>query len=256
MTERATDRPIDPGRIAGQPYTDDLRPMTIEPVTLEGRFVRLEPLSLEHLDGLAAVGLDPALWRWTTIAVRTRADLEAWIRAALAEAEAGTSLPFATLDRATGRAIGSSRYLNVDRANRRLEIGWTWVAPAWQRSAVNSEAKLLQLEHAFERLRAIRVEFKTDSLNAASRAALAGIGAIEEGTFRNHVISQGGRLRHSTFFSVTDADWPVVRAKLRARLYRHATATATAQPARPGGRPSGGPARPGRASGGPARDRP
>ena len=214
-------------RIPGQPYTDDPRPMVVEPVTLDGRVVRLEPLSLDHLDGLAAVGLEPAVWRWTTVSVETRDDLERWIRTALAEAAAGTSLPFATIERATGRPVGSSRYLNIDRPNRRLEIGWTWVAPPWQGSAVNSEAKLLQLEHAFERLRAIRVEFKTDSLNAQSRAALAGIGATEEGTFRNHVISQGGRLRHSTFFAITDAEWPTVKAGLAARLERHRGSAAT-----------------------------
>lgn len=210
-----------PERIAGQPYTDDLAPMSPSPVTLEGRTIRLEPLSERHLEGLCAVGLDPAIWRWTPVMVDTPERMTEWLQAALAEATAGSSLPFATIERATERVVGSTRFMNVDRRNRHVEIGWTWIAPAWQRTAVNTEAKLLQLGHAFEDLRCLRVEFKTDSLNEPSRRALAGIGAIEEGTFRNHVISQGGRLRHSTWFSVVDTEWPQVRDRLRGRLERH-----------------------------------
>ena len=219
MKEDALHDPrVDPGdvrpELAGQP------PLDVRPVTLDGAHVRLEPLSLGHVEGLAAVGLDPAVWRWVTVDVRTRDELERWVREALAEQVAGTSLPFATIERASGRAVGSSRYLNIDRRNRHLEIGWTWLAPAWQRSGINREAKLLMLRHAFETLGGLRVEFKTDSLNDQSRAALLGIGATFEGIFRNHVISQGGRIRHSAWYSVTDRDWPAVRDRLESSLRR------------------------------------
>ncbi|HEU4573166.1 MAG TPA: GNAT family protein [Candidatus Limnocylindrales bacterium] len=209
---------VDPADV--RPELLDQPPLDPRPVVLEGRIVRLEPLALEHLDRLAEVGLDPAVWRWVTVDVRTREALERWVREALAEQEAGVSLPFATIERASGRAVGSTRYLNIDRRNRHVEIGWTWVAPAWQRSGVNREAKLLMLRHAFETLGCLRVEFKTDSLNDASRAALLGIGATFEGIFRNHVISQGGRLRHSAWYSVTDREWPSVRDRLEASLAR------------------------------------
>jgi RimJ/RimL family protein N-acetyltransferase len=117
-----------------------------------------------------------------------------------------------------GRVIGSTRYANIDRAHRRVEIGWTWVARAWQRTAVNTEAKYLLLRHAFETLGCIRVELKTDSLNAQSRAAILRIGAREEGIFRNHMITASGRIRHTVYFSITDAEWPEVKSRLEAKL--------------------------------------
>ena len=196
-------------------------PLRVEPVTLTGRVVRLEPLGLEHLDALAEVGLDPALWRWITFPVRDRDGLRGYIEEALRDREAGRAMPFATIEQSSNRPIGSTRFGNIDLFNRRVEIGWTWVAPPWQRSAVNTEAKLLMLEHAFERLGCNRVEFKTDSLNEQSRAALLGIGAVEEGILRNHMVTESGRLRHSAYYSVIATEWPVVRARLEARLARH-----------------------------------
>jgi RimJ/RimL family protein N-acetyltransferase len=195
-------------------------PERLEPVTLDGRLVRLEPLSLDHLDGLAAVAFDEELWRWTTGRPLDRDALRDWVQRALDNRTAGTELPFATVDRATGQPIGSSRYLNIVAEHRRLEIGWTWVARAWQRSGVNREAKLLMLEHAFERLGCQRVEFKTDSNNAPSRAALAGIGATFEGIFRKHMVMPTGRVRHSAYFSIVDDDWPEVKAALAASVDR------------------------------------
>jgi RimJ/RimL family protein N-acetyltransferase len=192
----------------------------IEPVTLEGRLIRLEPLSLDHVAGLAEVGLDPAIWRWTIARPTTVAELRAWAEAAIVGRDAGTELPFATIDRATGRPIGSSRYLNIVLEHRRVEIGWTWVAPAWQRTGVNREAKLLMLAHAFDTLGCRRVEFKTDSLNEPSRTALLGIGAQFEGIFRNHMIMPEGRMRHSAYYSVIDEEWPAVRARLERSLAR------------------------------------
>jgi RimJ/RimL family protein N-acetyltransferase len=189
----------------------------VEPVTLEGRSVRLEPLSIEHLPGLVEVGLDAALWRWTLSVIATADDMRRYVEAALADRAAGSAMPFVILERASGKPVGSTRYLSIEANHRRLEIGYTWVAPGWQRTPINSEAKLLLLGHAFDRLRAIRVEFKTDSLNQQSRRALLGIGATDEGTLRNHMISQGGRRRHSVYFSVIEEEWPRVRADLRAR---------------------------------------
>ncbi len=192
----------------------------LEPVTLEGRIVRLEPMSLDHLDGLAEVADDEAVWRWTLGRPTDRARLQAWMELAMANREAGTELPFVTVETASGRPIGSSRYLNIALDHRRLEIGWTWVATAWQRSGVNREAKLLMLEHAFERLGCQRVEFKTDALNEQSRAALAGIGAVFEGIFRKHMVMPTGRIRDSAYFSITDDEWPSVKSALTASVER------------------------------------
>lgn len=194
--------------------------MIIAPVTLEGRHVRLEPLSLAHHAALSEVGLEEELWRWIPAPVRTPDEMREYIQTALREQAAGTALPFATVDRASGRAVGSTRYGNIDGANRRVEIGWTWVAPAWQRTAVNTEAKYLMLRHAFETLGCIRVELKTDSLNQRSRRAILRLGAQEEGTFRNHMITASGRIRHTVYYSVTDAEWPAVKSRLEEKLSR------------------------------------
>jgi N-acetyltransferase len=190
----------------------------VGPVVLEGRRIRLEPLAREHLDGLAEVAFDPAIWQWTTARVTDRERLAEWIDAALANAAAGTEQPFATIDRASGRPIGSTRFLSIVPEHRRLEIGWTWLGLAWQRTGANREAKLLQLTHAFESLGANRVEIKTDSLNEPARRALLGIGATFEGIFRNHMVMPGGRLRHSAYHSVIVDEWPAVRARLEAAI--------------------------------------
>ena len=192
----------------------------LEPVSLAGRIVRLEPLQLEHVPALAEVALDPALWQWTLARPTTEADLRDWASATIANRDAATELPFVTLDAATGRPIGSSRYMNIVLEHRRLEIGWTWVAPAWQRTGANREAKLLMLTHAFETVGCRRVEFKTDSLNGPSRTALLGIGATFEGIFRNHMVMPGGRMRHSAYYSVIDEEWPTVKAGLETSLRR------------------------------------
>ena len=159
----------------------------VQPVVLEGSLVRMEPLRADHLDDLRAVALDEPIWRWTIMGAQDPAGLERWVETALANAEAGIEVPFATVDRATGRAIGSSRYLSIVPEHRRLEIGWTWLGTAYQRSGRNREAKLLQLTHAFETLGANRVEFKTHARNERSRTALLGIGTTFEGVFRQHI---------------------------------------------------------------------
>jgi RimJ/RimL family protein N-acetyltransferase len=190
----------------------------VAPVTLQGSIVRLEPLTADHAEGLAEVGLDPVVWRWTIARPKSVDDIRAWIEAALAAQRAGTELPFATVDQASGRPIGSSRFLTIVPEHRRLEIGWTWVAPPWQRRGANQEAKYLQLRHAFEDLGANRVEFKTDARNEKANPALLSIGATFEGTFRNHMIMPDETLRHSNYYSVTVEEWPAVRAMLEARI--------------------------------------
>jgi N-acetyltransferase len=189
--------------------------MRVAPVTLEGRHVRLEPLSQEHHGGLSAVGLAEELWRWIPTPVRTAEEMSGYIATALEEQGRGVSLPFALVEKSSGKAIGCTRYGNIDRTHHRVEIGWTWVAPAWQRTGVNTEAKYLLLKHAFETLGCMRVELKTDSLNEKSRAAILRIGAREEGTFRNHMITASGRIRHTIYFSIVDSEWPAVKGRLQ-----------------------------------------
>jgi RimJ/RimL family protein N-acetyltransferase len=192
--------------------------MPIEPVTLEGVHVRLEPLRLEHVDALCAVGLDPEIWRWTTSQPRDRDEMREYVETALRWQAEGTAVPFATVDRATATVAGSTRFANIDRANRHVEIGWTWLGRPFQRTARNTEAKYLMLRHAFEAWRCLRVEFKTDALNERSRAALLRIGAREEGTFRKHMVTASGRVRDSVYFSVVDDEWPGVKSRLEEKL--------------------------------------
>jgi len=196
-------------------------PMVVEPVTLEGRIVRLEPLESRHYPALLEVGLAPELWRWTVEWIDTPALLTKYLDLAQQARDEGSQLPFVTVEKSTGKPVGSTRYLNIERAHHRVEIGYTWVAPAWQRSGANLEAKLLQLRHAFETLGCRRVEFKTDSLNEKSNGALLGMGATFEGNFRNHMISQGGRMRHSSYYSVIDTEWPEVRERLEDHVAAH-----------------------------------
>jgi N-acetyltransferase len=192
--------------------------MNVEPVTLPGRTVRLEPLALAHVPGLCSVGLEPALWRWIPTPVTTDAEMREYVEIALDEQRRGVSVPFAIVDQPSGRAIGSTRYANIDSANRRLEIGWTWLTSAHQRTRANTEAKLLLLTHAFENLGAIRVELKTDALNVQSRTAILRLGAVEEGIFRKHKITASGRWRDSVYFSILDTEWPAIKTRLREKL--------------------------------------
>lgn len=203
------------------PRFDAAPPDWVQPVTLEGSIVRLEPLSAAHLDGLAEVAFEPAIWRWTLARPVDIDSLRSWLESAVANAEAGIERPFATLDARTGKPIGSTRFMSIVPDHRRLEIGWTWVASAWQRRGANQEAKYLQLRHAFEDLEANRVEFKTDASNEKANPALLAIGATFEGTFRNHMVMPDQRLRHSNYYSVTVEDWPAAKARLEERLARY-----------------------------------
>ena len=192
--------------------------MNIHPIILEGKGVRLEPLTQAHHAQLCEIGLDDELWRLTTTIIRTPEDMKKYIDAAAKDFSDGKALPFAIIEKASGKAVGSTRFGNIDTTHRRVEIGWTWIARQWQRTFINTETKYLLLSHAFDTLGCMRVEFKTDSTNSRSRNALMRIGAKEEGVFRNHMIVPGGRIRHSVYFSIIDSEWNKVKRELEKKL--------------------------------------
>lgn len=192
--------------------------MKLTPVVLEGKHVRLEPLSESHHEGLCAIGLDPELWKMIPSQVLDAEQMMGYIRAALADREKGTAMPFATIEKASGTIVGSTRYMNIDATHKRVEIGSTWIAPPWQRTAINTEAKYLMMRHAFETLGCNRVELKTDSLNMKSRNAILRIGARQEGILRSHMVTWSGRLRDTVYFSVIAPEWPEVKANLEAKM--------------------------------------
>ena len=191
-----------------------LTPLQIAPVTLTGRFVRLEPLTREHVDALEKIAYAPLIWTWMPRSLTNRVELEAWVDEALAAQKAGTALPFATVRRSDNLVVGSTRYLNISARDGRVEIGGTWIAPEHQRSAVNTEAKLVMLTHAFETLGATRVEFKTHSKNDKSRRAIERIGGVFEGLHRKHMLHQDGTRRDSAWYSILDDEWPAVKVRL------------------------------------------
>jgi len=177
--------------------------LKIVPVTLEGARVRLEPLTLEHHAALCEVGLEPELWRWSLSDVRSPEDLRRYLQRALQDQREGVALPFATIERATGKAVGSTRFGSIEITHRRVEIGWTWIGGAW---------------HAFEVWRAHRVEFRTNAMNYRSRTAIARLGAKEEGTLRKHMISERGVPRDTVYYSILDTEWPAVRTGLEEKM--------------------------------------
>jgi len=187
--------------------------------TLEGRIVRLEPLAPRHADDLYEASRDPRIWRWLPIVQPlTREEWQRWLEGALERTDAGLELAFATVLQETGTAVGSTRYLALRPEHRSLEIGWTWLAPSAWGTGANTDAKLLQLEHAFEVLGCRRVEFKTDALNERARPALAGLPAQFEGIHRKHMLVRGGENRDSAWYSIVDDEWPAVRDQLRSRV--------------------------------------
>jgi RimJ/RimL family protein N-acetyltransferase len=178
---------------------------------------RLEPLALAHAGELLAAAQDDEIWRYLPIArPRTLAELEHMIAEAHAAEARGEQQAFAIVERARGRAIGSTRYLDLRLAHRGLEIGWTWITPAFQRTAINSECKLLLLAHAFETLGCLRVQLKTDLRNLRSQAAIERLGARKEGVLRKHFVLWDGYVRDSVMYSITDAEWPEVKRRLQA----------------------------------------
>jgi N-acetyltransferase len=195
--------------------------MKVEPVTLAGRFVRLEPLQLGHIKDLYEAAQDETIWTYMPrLPVRALEDMEQIITTAVHDREAGVSLAFAIIDVAQAKAVGSTRYLSIMPADRGLEIGWTWLSPSVQRTGINTECKYLLLHHAFEVLEAIRVQLKTHHLNFTSQQAIERLGAVKEGVLRNHMIMPDGSYRHSVYYSIIESEWPQVRARLEAKMRR------------------------------------
>jgi N-acetyltransferase len=192
----------------------------VTPVTLRGSVVRLEPIRPEDASPFWEVARDAVedIFRWIPYRMQTQEDFQHLVAKAMQEQERGESVVFTTIEGASGRVIGSTRFMNIDRSNRRVEIGSTWIAPEWQRTAVNTEAKYLMLRHAFEVWGCFRVELKTDALNKKSRNAILRLGAKEEGTMRRHVVTWTGRVRDSVYFSILDSEWPEVKAALEKKL--------------------------------------
>ena len=190
----------------------------IQPVTLTGTHATLEPLSLDHIDGIKEAVLDGELWKLWFTSIPSPETAEAYIRSALELRENAGWMAFVVREKATNKIIGSTRYCNVDEVNQRLEIGYTWYAESYQRSAVNTECKYLLLTHAFEKLEAIAVEFRTHWHNHKSRAAIARLGAKQDGVLRNHTKSANGVYRDTVVFSIINLEWPVVKQSLEYKL--------------------------------------
>ena len=192
--------------------------MQIRPITLDGEFVRLAPLKFSHLAELFAAAGDESLWLWTLNVIKRREDMLRYIESALGEFERKTALPFVIIEKKSKRIVGSTRFGSIEPAHRKTEIGWTWLNPQFQRTAINTEAKLLMLTHAFETWNCVRVELKTDVLNEQSKKAIARLGAKPEGILRNHLLTDAGRFRDTIYFSIIDSEWQTVKADLLEKL--------------------------------------
>ena len=195
--------------------------MEVKPVVLQGKHVRLEPMTEAHVPGLAELGIGQPFWDFMVYGkINTVDDMHNWVRDVLARAEKGTDLPFVAIHLESGRVAGATRYLNIMPNDRGLEIGGTWYGPEFQRTVVNTECKYLLFTHAFETLGCIRVQLKTDSRNERSQKAIERIGAVKEGVLRNHMILPDGYYRHSVYYSVLDTEWPDVKRRLEEMMNR------------------------------------
>jgi RimJ/RimL family protein N-acetyltransferase len=195
--------------------------MEVKPIVLTGEHVRLEPMTEEHIPGLAAIGVGQSFWDFMLYGnISSIEDMQNWVRDILSRAENGTDLPFVVIHLASGRVAGATRYLNIILQDRGVEIGGTWYGSEFQRTAVNTECKYLLLRHAFETLGCIRVQLKTDLRNERSQKAIERIGAVREGVLRNHMILPDGRYRHSVYYSILDSEWPEVKKRLENLLER------------------------------------
>lgn len=194
--------------------------MDVQPVTLAGQFVRLEPLSLDHAPGLWQVGSEPEIWRYMPYGeIDSPERMRWWVQEMLRRQAAGSDLPFATIHLESGRVAGATRFMTIDRANRSLEIGGTWLGREFRRTAANTEAKYLMLRHAFETLGCVRVQFRTDLRNGRSQRALERLGAVREAVLRKHTIMPDGYQRSSVIYSMLDDEWPAVKRRLESMLY-------------------------------------
>ena len=193
--------------------------MNVQPVTLTGNVVQLEPLQATHLKGLFQAAQDPTIWSFMPYNPSVSLEaMQGWMANALEAQEQGKEMPFVIVQRETNKVVGSTRYLTIVPRDHGLEIGGTWLAREVRRTAVNTECKYLLLRHAFETLGAIRVQFKTDSRNSTSQRAIERLGAVKEGVLRNHMILPDGYRRHSVYYSVLDSEWATVKAHLEEKL--------------------------------------
>ncbi len=189
------------------------------PIVLKGNIVQLEPLAIKHVPDLTIAGQDESIWQYMLYGtIQTEVEMRGWVNDILDRQAEGSDLPFAVIFRETGRAIGATRFMDIRPRHRGVEIGGTWYAAEYQRTAVNTEAKYLLLRHAFEVWQCLRVQFKTDLRNERSQRALERIGAMREGVFRNHMVLRDGTIRHSVYYSILDSEWPVVKRGLEDRL--------------------------------------
>lgn len=194
----------------------------VQRVTLQGKCVRLEPMGEQHIPGLTEIGAGQDFWGFMLYGdMKTEADMRNWVLDILEREKKRTDLPFVAVHLATGRVAGATRYLNIMPKDRGLEVGGTWYGLDFQRTAVNTECKYLLLTHAFEVLKCIRVQIKTDSLNVRSQKAIERLGAVKEGVLRNHMILPDGRIRHSVFYSILDSEWEGVKKYLEAMLAKY-----------------------------------
>lgn len=193
--------------------------LQIAPVTLAGKLVRLEPMGLEHIDGLWEAGKFEQIWSYMSIVMNTPEDTRAFVEQALKNQQEGTELPFVIISQETGSIIGSTRFLEISRKDRGLEIGYTWLTPSVWKTAVNTECKWLLLCHCFEELGCIRVQLKTDSRNLNSQRAIKRIGGVYEGVLRNHRVIRDGYIRDSVYFSFIDKEWQTAKEKLQLLLF-------------------------------------
>jgi len=195
--------------------------MEVKPITLTGTHVQLEPMTEEHIPGLAEIGVGQSFWDFMLYGnINSVDDMRSWVRDILSRAESGTDLPFVVIHLPSGRVAGATRYLNIVPQDRGVEIGGTWYGIEFQRTAVNTECKYLLLSHAFETLGCIRVQLKTDLRNERSQKAIERIGAVREGVLRNHMVLPNGRYRHSVYYSILDSEWPEVKNRLEKLLER------------------------------------
>ena len=195
--------------------------MEVKPVVLQGKYVRLEPMTEAHVPALAQIGVGQNFWDFMVYGnMNTVEDMRNWVMDILSRAEKGTDLPFVAIHLASSRVAGATRYLNIMPKDRGLEIGGTWYGAEFQRTVVNTECKYLLLSHAFETLGCIRVQLKTDSRNERSQKAIERIGAVKEGVLRNHMILPDGRIRHSVYYSILDTEWPEVKKRLEEMMVR------------------------------------
>jgi RimJ/RimL family protein N-acetyltransferase len=195
--------------------------MEVKPVILQGKYVRLEPMTEAHAPALAELGVGQPFWDFMVYGrMETVDDMREWVQDILARAEKGTDVPFVAIHSDSGHVAGASRYMNIIPKDRGLEIGGTWYGPEYQRTVVNTECKYLLLQHAFEKLGCIRVQLKTDLRNERSQRAIERLGAVKEGVLRNHMILPDGHYRHSVYYSILDTEWTAVKKRLEEMLNR------------------------------------